>query len=243
MPLAGLFLEISAIVILATLLGLVARWLKQPLIIGYVLAGVILGPAVAGFIAQPEVISVLSTFGIAFLLFLVGVELDLAKLKVIGRPSLALGVGQVLVTAAIGFVIIRFFGFATLPATYIAVALTFSSTIIVVKLLSERRALESLYGRLAVGMLLVQDFIAIFALIFLSGFSSGYTPSSAELTFIILKGAGLVMLAILSGRYLLPPLFLRLARSSELLLLASIAWCFGFVLIAAAHRRRRRLFH
>ena len=233
MPLAGLFLEISAIVILATLLGLVARWLKQPLIIGYVLAGVILGPAVAGFIAQPEVISVLSTFGIAFLLFLVGVELDLAKLKVIGRPSLALGVGQVLVTAAIGFVIIRFFGFATLPATYIAVALTFSSTIIVVKLLSERRALESLYGRLAVGMLLVQDFIAIFALIFLSGFSSGYTPSSAELTFIILKGAGLVMLAILSGRYLLPPLFLRLARSSELLLLASIAWCFGFALIAA----------
>jgi len=208
------------------------RWLKQPLILGYVLAGIILGPALLGLIYEPEVIRVLSTFGIAFLLFLVGLELDWAKLKVIGRPSLLLGFGQVLFTACFGYGLIKLFGFATLPALYIAIALTFSSTIIVVKLLSERQALESLYGRLAVGMLLIQDFIAIFALILLSGFAGGAVPSPAELTFILLKGAGLILLALLSGRYLLPPLFMKLAHSSEMLLLSSIAWCFGFSLIS-----------
>lgn len=232
MPFERLFLDISAIVVMATVLGLLARWLKQPLILGYVLAGVILGPAVLGFIAEPQVIEVLSTFGIAFLLFLVGLELDLNKLKVIGQPSLILGFGQVAFTAAIGFIIVRAFGLNVVPAAYVAVALTFSSTIIVVKLLSERQAIESLYGRLAIGMLLVQDFIAIFALILLSGFTGTSIPSTAELTFILLKGAGLIMLALLSGRYLLPHLFLRLARSSELLLLSSIAWCFIFGLIA-----------
>ncbi len=224
MPLERLFLDISAIVVLATVFGLLARWLKQPLILGYVLAGVVLGPLVLGFISEPSVVEVLSTFGIAFLLFLVGVELDLGKLKVMGRPSLLLGFGQVIFTAVIGFIFAKFFGFASIPSAYIAIALTFSSTIIVVKLLSERQAIQSLYGRLAVGMLLVQDFIAIFALILLSGFSSGNTPSTAEITFILLKGAGLIMLALLSGRFLLPVLFLKLARSSELLLLSSIAW-------------------
>ena len=232
MPLERLFLDISAIVVVATLLGLLARWLKQPLILGYVLAGIILGPSLFGFISEPQVIGVLSSFGIAFLLFLVGLELDLSKLKVIGRPSLLLGFGQVLFTAVVGFGIIRFFGFDSLPAIYIAIALTFSSTIIVVKLLSERQALESLYGRLAIGMLLMQDFIAIFALIILSGFAGGQVPTTAELAFILLKGAGLIMLALLSGRFILPHLFMKLARSSELLLLSSIAWCFGFALVA-----------
>ncbi|MDP3986385.1 MAG: cation:proton antiporter [Candidatus Veblenbacteria bacterium] len=233
MPLEQLFLDISLIVVVATAFGLVARLLKQPLILGYVVAGVVLGPSVLGLITQPEVISALSTFGIAFLLFLVGAELDLGKLKVMGKPSLLLGIGQVVFTAVIGFALARFFGLNSVPAAYVAIALTFSSTIIVVKLLSEHQALESLYGRLAIGMLLVQDFIAIFVLVLLSGFSGGQPPGTAELTFILLKGAGLIMLALLAGRWLLPPLFMRLARSSELLLLSSIAWCFAFSLIAA----------
>lgn len=232
LPLERLFLDISLIVIVATLLGLIARWLKQPLILGYVLAGFILGPAVLGFIDQTETIKVLSTFGIAFLLFLVGLELDLDKLKIIGRPSLLLGIGQVIFTALLGWLIIRLFGFNTLTASYIAVALTFSSTIIIVKMLSEKQALESLYGRLAVGMLLVQDFLAIFALVLLSGFASGQSPSTAELAFIFLKGAGLIMLSLIAGRYLLPPLFLKIAHSTELLLLSSIAWCFTLSLVA-----------
>src|SRR3989339_1797674 len=115
MPLERLFLDISAIVVVATLLGLLARWLKQPLILGYVLAGIILGPSLFGFISEPQVIGVLSSFGIAFLLFLVGLELDLSKLKVIGRPSLLLGFGQVLFTAVVGFGIFRIFLFFFLP--------------------------------------------------------------------------------------------------------------------------------
>lgn len=233
MELERLFLDISVIIVLATVLGLMARWLKQPLILGYVVAGILLGPTVFGFIAEPDVISVLSSFGIAFLLFLVGIELDLSKLKVIGRTSLVLGIGQVAFTAIIGYIIVRLFGVSSLPAAYVAIALTFSSTIIVVKLLSEQKAIESLYGRIAIGMLLVQDFVAIFALVLLSGFTSGANPSVAELTFILLKGAGLIMLALVSGRYLLPKLFLKFANSSEILLLASIAWCFVFSLIAS----------
>ncbi len=222
-----LFLDVSVIIITATIFGIVARWLKQPVILAYVIAGFILGPAVSGYLVEPEFINNLSSFGIALLLFLVGLELDLRKISHIGRVSLALGFGQVVFTAALGFLIVRLFGYSLIPSAYIAIALTFSSTIIVVKLLSEQNALESLYGRIALGMLLVQDLLAIVALILLSGFSqSGASPRAAELLMVGGKGILLMLFVYAAQKYLLHRLFSWLARSRELLLLSSIAWCF-----------------
>ncbi|MFH1112097.1 MAG: cation:proton antiporter [Patescibacteria group bacterium] len=227
------FIEIGLLIITATIFGIIARFLKQPSILAYIIAGVILGPHVLGFIKQPEFIASLSSFGIALLLFLVGIELNLVKLKAIGKPSLILGVGQVLFTAGFGYLIIRFFGFNPAAAIYIAIALTFSSTIIIVKLLSEQHTLNSLHGRLAVGMLLVQDFLAILALIILAGLNqqSGASISQAVIATIV-KGFILVLTAVVFSRWILPPLFNRLARSDEFLLLSSVSWCFLFAIFA-----------
>ncbi|MFH1866791.1 MAG: cation:proton antiporter [Patescibacteria group bacterium] len=229
------FAEISLLIITATVLGIVARLLRQPAILAYVIAGVLLGPAVFGLIKQPEFIASLSSFGIALLLFLVGLDLNLIKLKAIGKPSLVLGIGQVLFTAGLGYLIIRLFGFIPVTAIYIAIALTFSSTIIIVKLLSEQRTLDSLHGRLAVGMLLVQDFLAIIALILLSSLDQGASFSLGQaLSLTVFKGFLLVLTAIICSRWLLPPLFNRLARSDELLLLASVSWAFLFAIFSTA---------
>ncbi|MBI5465967.1 MAG: cation:proton antiporter [Candidatus Kerfeldbacteria bacterium] len=229
-----LFLDLSAIVVVAAALGLIARLLKQPLILAYVVAGFLLGPQVLGFISDPDFVHTLSSFGIALVLFLVGLELDLERLRSLGRVSIILGLAQVVSTAAIGYVIVKAFGLASLPAAYIAIALTFASTIIVVKLLSEQQSLESLYGRLTVGILLVQDFIAMLALIVLSGFQANGSaiPTTGALALIILKGLGIMGFTYLASRYFLPTLFTTLAKSAEMLMLASLAWCFILALLA-----------
>jgi Kef-type K+ transport system membrane component KefB len=231
-----LFLDLSAIVVAAAGLGIIARLLKQPLILAYIAAGFILGPGLLGFISDPDFVHTLSTLGIALVLFLVGLELNIERLRSLGRTALVLGLGQVIFTAAIGYVITRALGIASLPAAYIALALTFASTIIVIKLLSEQQSLDSLYGRLTLGILLVQDFIAIVALIILSGFSTNGSslPALGSLALIILKGLGLMGFTYLASRYLLPSLFTALAKSAEMLMLASLAWCFVLALAAVA---------
>ncbi len=220
------FTELGLIIIIATVIVLIVRFLKQPAILGYVATGVILGPAVLNFINNQDMLESLSTFGIAFLLFLVGLELNLIKVKAVGRQSLILGLSQVIITTVVGFFIIKFFGFAAIPALYIAVALTFSSTIIVVKILAEQKSVDSLHGRLALGMLLVQDFLAIVALIFISGLTGAEQGIGQQLINTGIKVAILLLIVFLCRRYFLPPIFNRLARNDELLLLASMSWCF-----------------
>ncbi len=230
----NLFAEIGLLIIVATVLAIIARFLKQPAILAYVLTGVLLGPLGLKIIQQTDAITNLSSLGIALLLFLVGLELDLVKLRTIGKPSLVLGIGQVVFTAGFGYLIIKLFGVSSLVAWYIAVALTFSSTIIVVKLLSEQRVLDSLHGRLAVGMLLVQDFLAILALIILGGLVNyDHANIGPTVAFILAQGLLLVVITWLAGRWLLPPIFNRLARSYELLFLASLSWCFLFAGLAS----------
>lgn len=231
----GSFFELSILIFIATVAALMLRGLRQPVVLAYIAAGVVAGPLGLNLISSTAIITTLSSFGIALLLFLVGIELDLVKLRAIGRPSLILGLGQVAFTSLIGFLIVRGFGFNAVTSWYMAVALTFSSTIIVVKLLSEQRALDSLHGRLAVGMLLVQDAIAVLALMLLAGLAGSQEVglfTAVGLT--VLKGAGLAALAALASRWLLPPLFQHLARSDELLFMASISWCLLFAGLATA---------
>jgi len=104
---------------------------------------------------------------------MLGMEIRLSKIRSVGKVALITGVGQILFTTAVGFLICVGLGFSPLVSLYMAIALTFSSTIIIVKLLSDKKDLNSLYGKIAVGVLLVQDFVAIIALIFLSGFQNG----------------------------------------------------------------------
>lgn len=218
----NIFLDIGLIIIIATLAAYFVRILRQPLILAYIFAGILIGPAVLGLITNTEVIATLSEIGIAFLLFIVGLEIDLRKLRDLGWVATIAGIGQVVLTFLIGFFAALYFGFVHVEAIYIALALALSSTMIVVKLLSDKREIDTLHGRIIVGILLVQDVIAILALAIIPSMQG----SALLIIESIAKGVALIFLAIFFTKFVMPFLFDRVARSRELLFLSSVAWCF-----------------
>ncbi|MBU2637999.1 MAG: cation:proton antiporter [Nanoarchaeota archaeon] len=215
-----LFVQLSVIVVVTLLLAALMHFLRQPLIIGYILAGIIAGPYLLD-IAGSEILSVFSHVGVALLLFIVGLGLSPSVIRDVGKVSVITGVGQVVFTSVIGFVICLALGFSSIEAIFIAVALTFSSTIIIMKLLSDKREAESLYGRIAIGFLIVQDIIAIVILMAVSTKASG---NSVPLILTAAKGLGLIALAVAAGA-VLPYLTKFIAKSQEFLLLFSLGWC------------------
>jgi Kef-type K+ transport system membrane component KefB len=219
------FSQIATLLVVAAVAGGVAKLFKQPLLIGYLFAGFIL--SFFGVVGDVEVFSGLGQIGVALLLFLVGLEMNLNELPTIGRIALYTGLGQILFTSTIGFLIATAFGFETIPSLYFAIALAFSSTIIIVKLLSEKNDLGSLYGKISVGFLLVQDFVAVGILMFLAGLGRGNLGVS---DYLFIAGKGLLLMALvwfLSKRFLTVLFDKFLARSQELLFIASIAWALG----------------
>lgn len=221
------FYEIALILVLATLLGILGQKLRQPLLIMFLLTGILVGPSCLGIIESYGQIELLAHIGIALLLFIVGLRLDLNLIRTIGPVALATGLGQIIFTSVIGFGIALALDLSVLNAAYTAVALTFSSTIIIVKLLSDKKEIDSLHGQIAVGFLIVQDIAAILALVGLTTFGS---PLSQEDSFlkssllIAAKGAGLLAAVGVLMRYILPRLIRRLAHRQEVLTLFAIAW-------------------
>ncbi len=228
MALENIFSDIGIVIILATLAAIAIAFLRQPLILAYVITGLIIGKF-AG-IVDASVVSRLSELGIAFLLFLVGLEMDVRKLKRLGAAAAIVGAVQVAITAIAGFAILIALGFSSTESVYIGLALSFSSTMIVVKLLSDKQELDTLHGRMLVGILLVQDVIAIFALALVNnvGYSPGLIASSAA------KGIALFAIAFISSKYILPRVFGAIAKSQELLFMAALSWCFALSLYAGS---------
>jgi len=218
------FLEISLIIGITTVIAGLMRLFKQPLIIGYILAGIVVGPAVFNLVSRGETVGAFAHIGIALLLFTVGLSLNPKIIKEVGRVSLITGVGQVLFTSLVGFLLGKMLGFSDIASAYIAVALTFSSTIIIMKLLSDKGDAETLYGKIAIGFLLVQDLIVILVLMAISSFSGGVTFSSVAVG-VLLKGFGLLTAVFLLAVYILPHLLKSWAKSQEFLLLFAIGWC------------------
>ncbi|MBI2012729.1 cation:proton antiporter [Candidatus Curtissbacteria bacterium] len=228
-----LFLELASVLVLATALGIIARILRQPLILAYIFTGIIISIFGVFKTADQAFLELLSNLGIAFLLFLVGIELKLEDFKYVGKAAFYTGIGQILFTAIVGFVITSTLGFSPVVSLYMAVALTFSSTVIIVKLLAEKHDLNSLYGKVAVGFLLVQDFVAILALMVLSGFGANQVPEAGDFVLIFIKGAILIAVAYLASKYVLKYLFKQTSQSTELLFVSGIAWAFLLSAIAA----------
>ncbi len=229
------FTALSTVIILAAGIGMVARLLKQPTLLAYLATGIIAAATGIITVDSRSTLETMSTLGVALLLFLVGLQMRLGSVKAVGRAALLTGLGQIAFTASIGFLLVKALGFATLPATYIAVALTFSSTIVIIKLLTEKRDLQSLYGRIVVGFLLVQDFVAILMLVLLAGFQQdGESVQLLPFAFTILKSAALFGVILwLSSRFF-PWLFEKLARTPELLFITSIAWALGLSLFVSS---------
>lgn len=222
----NVFYEIAALLLVAATLGLLAVRLRQPLIVAFIAVGILAGPAVFGWVRSSEQIGLLAHMGITLLLFVVGLRLDLHLIVSMGSVALATGLGQVVFTSLVGYFIALALGMAPLAALYVAVALTFSSTIIIVKLLSDKREIDALHGRIAVGFLIVQDIVVVLTMIGLSAFRSGTGEGTAGLTMlsrVLHGGAFLAGIGVLA-RWVLPALLHSLARSHELLILSAIAF-------------------
>ncbi len=220
------FIELSAILILAVIISGIMYFFRQPLIIGYILTGIIAGPVVLNVVQSADTLTTFAQIGIAFLLFMVGLNLNPRIIRDVGKTSLVTGICQVLFTSLIGFVIGKLLGFSNLTSIYVAIAVSFSSTIIIMKLLSDKRDLETLYGRIAIGFLIVQDLIAIFILMLISSISRGNNITGLAVES-ILSGMGLLIILTIISLYIFPPLTRLVAKSQEFLLLFSISWCFA----------------
>ena len=218
------FAQIAIIFLFASLVALIFRILRQPLIISYIFTGVILSSL---FIKTPEVKSIISLFsdlGVAFLLFVVGLELKLKTLKEISLPAFIIGTLQEILTIAAGFLVAKLIGFSTIPAFYIGAALSFSSTIIMVKLITDKGDLEKLYGKLAIGFLIVQDLITILILFFLPIIAKHnllFDPLQIVLSIFLV-----FLIPYLSNK-ILPKVERFLAKSEEFLFLFSISFGLG----------------
>ncbi len=230
----NIFFELTLVLIAAAVISYILHFLKQPSIIAYITTGLLIGPFALYRLHHGEILHGLADIGITLLLFMVGLDLDISQLKRIGKAAVLAGLGQVLFTAGIGYLIASLLGLDPIPALYVAIALTFSSTIIVVKLLSEKKDMQSLYGKLAVGIFLIQDIAAIFILILLAGVTGNNTlgelTSGGILNSVILTIAkafmiGVVVIAI--SRTVFPRLIHSLMKSDEMLLLFSLGWALG----------------
>ena len=224
----NIFLEIGIVIIAATLLAIIARFLKQPLIIAYIAAGIVIGPVGLGWIKSYDLISLFSELGIVFLLFIVGLQLDIRKLKHVGWQASLVGLGQVIFTGAIGFFIAQYY-FNNLISTYIAIGLALSSTVVVVKLLSDKNEINTLHGRIAIGVLLIQDLVAVMAIMM---FSSLDHFSTALLLSGLYKILILFTVALVAYVLILPYIFRKIGASRELLLITALSWAFGMAILA-----------
>ncbi|WP_203336406.1 cation:proton antiporter [Nocardioides limicola] len=227
------FEELTILLLLGAAVGLVGLMLRQPLIVSFIAAGLIAGPSGLDLVGDSAQIHALAKLGIALLLFLVGLNLDLGLIRRFGRVAALTGLGQVLFTSVIGFSICLALGMSVVTSAYVAVALTFSSTIIIVKLLSDKRELDSLHGRIALGFLIVQDLVVVVAMAVLATVGAAGGNEGAEA--LIRVGAGAVALlavAALFMRYLAEPILARISRSQELLVLFALAWAASFAMAA-----------
>lgn len=221
----AVFTQVAVVIIAAGALSLLAYRLRQPLIIAYILTGILVGPGLLGIVQSEEVFSVMSTLGIAFLLFIVGLNLNWRSVRDVGRIALVAGIGQVLSTSLFGFLIGIAIGMPPVTAIFLSVAFAFSSTIVIVKLLTDKEDLDRLYGRISVGMLLVQDMIAMVILLVLAAMRDG--GSLSAILSVSLGKALVVMVGLWAlARFVVPHLFRYAAKSQELLMLCALSWCF-----------------
>ena len=220
--------DIALGIVFAALAAHVARVIRQPLILGYIAGGVLLSPHLGlGLVTNAESIELISEIGLILLLFIIGLEIDLRELRRLGRSMLALGVGQFVINALLGLAFFAWLGYRSgggnFDLLYLAIVISLSSTLIVVKLLRDKFELKVLSGRLTLGVLVVQD---IWAILFMAVQPSVADPGVVRIAGSIAGGAVLVGVAFLASRYALARLFEASARRPELVLISSVAWCF-----------------
>ena len=228
------FTTTALVLAVAAVVAFAAHRARQPLIVAFIGVGILVGPSALGLVTDNEPLELFAEIGIAVLLFLVGLKLDLKLVKTTGKVALATGLGQVFFTSLIGFGLALALGMSATIAAYVALALTFSSTIIIVKLLSDKRELEKLHGRIALGFLIVQDIVVVIAMIALTSFGSETSDSlGVQVLRIAASAVGLLVVTWIMTSYVMPKIVPLLASSQELLVVCAIAWAVSVAAISA----------
>ena len=226
----NILIQLAIIVGIGLLLSAIVTFLKQPLIIGYIIAGIILGPSLLNIVTANGPIAAFAELGIVVLLFTVGLNLSPKVFRKSGKASLITGIGQIVITALLGFAVSISLNYSMLSSAYIAIALTFSSTIIVIKVLSDTGDSETLAGRISVGILLIQDVAVMIILAILSSVSSGASGESIGLLDLAIIAGALAILIPIS-MFVLPKVLKKISKSQEYLLLFSLGWCLLLAMI------------
>lgn len=225
------FVSVALILALAVAGGMIAKLFKQPIIVSYIIVGILAGPTAFNLVQNAEEIILFAKFGIAILLFLVGLKLDFHMIRSTGKVAAIGGLAQVIFTAVVGYVLALLFGFDAVTAFYIAVALTFSSTIIIIKLLGDKRQLDRLYGRIAVGILIIQDILVVVAMVVIVTIGTPGANALESLTQTLIGSIVFLGAVALFTKFALVKILDWIAKSPELTLLFGVSWA---IVLAAA---------
>jgi len=223
----SIFIELTLVIILAVGISAIMRILKQPLIIGYIITGIVVSPYFLNIVGSGDTLATFAEIGVVLLLFLVGLNLNPKIIKDVGKASLIAGLSQISLTAIGSMIIMLVLGFGIVVSIYVSIALTFSSTIIIMKFLTDRKELDALHGKLSIGLLIIQDIVAMFVLMIISSSSAGGDVPTL-VTLALIKGFGLLILVLLLGMYIIPYISGWIAKNQEFLLMFSVAWCLMF---------------
>ena len=225
----GLFTELAIVMILALIISFIFSKIKQPPIVGYIVTGILAGPLFLDILSKAEGYQAFSHIGVAFLLFIVGLHLNLKLIKEIGKIALISGFIQIILTGLFGFLISLIFKFSYFTSFLIGIAVAFSSTIVIVKLLTDKKDTEKVYAKLSMGILIVQDIVAVLMLIVVASIAG--TNGDNSIGFTVIKTFGLGILGFIGvwlfSKYVLEKLLDSIAKSQEILFTFIIAWCLG----------------
>src|SRR3989344_7655704 len=219
----SLLLEIGLIVGIAAIISIIGRVIRQPPIVAYLITGVIAGPLFLKIVSPTDTLQSLAHLGVALLLFIVGISLDFRVLKQLGGTAIVGGLATMAVVTTLMFFIAQALGFQSIAAIYIAIAFSFSSTVVVVKILSDKKEIDSLHGQIALGILIIEDFVAAIALMVIPIISIG---GIGEIPFQIVKFVSMILLVVLVGKMIFSKMLNFAAKNQEVLFLVSLAWAF-----------------
>lgn len=222
-----IFAQLSLVIAIAAGVALVMRLIRQPLIIGYIITGVIVGPSLLHVAGASDIIGTFSNIGIALLLFIIGLGLNPRVVREVGKVAMLTGGIQVVVTAALGWAGGLLFGLPQVQALLVGIGLSFSSTIIILKLLNDKKEQSRLYGKVAIGLLLIQDILAMIVLLVLSAQVDHSGVSAHQLISLLAKGLAILVPLFAIGTFVLPRFSKFIAGSQEFLFLFAIGWGFG----------------
>ena len=220
----GLVTDIAICIIAAWVVAVISQVARQPLLLAYLVAGFAVGPHGFQWVTNPDSIQTISEIGLSLLLFMIGLEIDLKRMLSAGRVITCTALAQIIGCTVLGWLVFNFIGPAQnkLEAIYLAIAAAMSSTVIIVKILYDKRELETLAGRITLGVLVLQD---IFVILFLAIQPNLKNPAITPLVLALGKVILLLSVAFLTSRFALPKIFKQIARLPELVLVGALAWC------------------